>query len=958
MRDWNGWLRDYLNLPAMTGAKDRRIIAELAAHLEETWREALASGASEAEADAQVLRKLGDREQAVRELLVAERHHAAAQAARRVERIEEGLRVRGARWFPLADLLGDLRLGLRTLLKRPFFAAAAVLVLALGIGATTAVFTLVDAVILSPLPFRDADRLVVLTHSSTKVGSGPIGTCAAWHFTYEDENRVFDELGMYTPPGSTATITGQGEPEAVALMGATSGVFRALGVNAILGRTITRGDEDPDAPAVVMLGHGYWRTRFGEDRAVVGRPLRVDGVERTIVGVLPTSIGVLGSQPAVITPLRFRRTALFVGNHGPRGIARLKRGVTREQAVADMTRMLPMAFEKFPGGPVIDAVRQAGFVPDAPPLKDSLIGSVTRLLWVLMASVVIVLLIACANVANLFLVRAESRDRELAIRAALGAGSGRIVWEHVKESVLLSAPGGTAGLGLAWSGLRGLVAIGSAQLPRLAEVSLRPATFLFALAVSAGAAIFVAAFPVLKSRSRRAAEALKQGGLAGGIGRARHRVLHALAAAQMALVLVLLVVLGLVVRSGLALRSVNPGFAHAGDVLALRIVVRPRVPPDALAVLQRAQAAQQTPEVQARVAAATRAAVQAQEAAALAQEAIARRLREIPGVMSVGMATGLPMHSGGNINPLFVEGVTIPGKTPPITRRHTWTGEGYFETLGIPILAGRTFTWQDVHNRIPAVVVSESIARAYWGSVGAAIGRRVSIRPDPVRWHEVIGVAVDVHENGLNLDPVPMIYWPQVTLATFQGQPADQMLLWSGVSYAVRSSRLGTPGFLQEVRKAVWSVDASLPLEDVGPLSDFVAESWASTSFTLVLLGVAGALALILGIVGVYGVISYGVSQRRLEVGMRMVLGAERGNVLRMILRQTLLVAGAGTLAGLGVSVLVARASSSLLFGVSPADPTTFGAVAVLLMAVAAVAGYLPARRASRVDPTVVLRAE
>jgi len=958
MRDWEKWVRENLSLPVMNDLRDQRIAAELAAHLEETWREALTNGASEREAEALVLRKLGDREQVIRELLAAERHHAVSQVARQVERTEEGLRAKGTRWIPLADLLHEFRLSLRTLARRPFFAASVVLVLAFGIGATTTVFTLLDAVILSPLPFPDADRLVAITHTSPKIGGGTLGTCAAWHLTYEDENRVFEDLGMFSPPGATATITGQDQPEAVPQMGATSGVFRALGTTAVVGRVFTRGDEDPDAPPVALLGYGYWRTRFGGDRAVVGRMIRIFDTDRMIVGVLPPSLGVLGPEPSVVTPMRFRRAGLFVGNHGPRGIARLKRGVTRQRAVADMTRMLPMALEKFPGGPVFDAMKQAGFVPDAPPLKDALVGSVTRLLWVLMASVVIVLLIACANVANLFLVRAESRDRELAIRTALGAGSGRIILEHAKESLLLSAIGGIAGLGLAWAGLRTLVAIGSQQLPRLGEVSLRPATFLFALVASAGAAIFVASFPILKSRRRRAAEALKRGGLASGVGRARHRVLHGLAAAQMALALVLLVVLGLVVRSGFAIRSVNPGFTHADDVLALQLVVRPAVPAEALTVLQRAQAGDQSPALQAQVPAAVQAAFRAQDAAALAQETIARRLREIPGVTSVGMATGIPMHSGGNINPLFAEGVTVLGKTPPRTRRHTWIGEGYFETLGIPILAGRAFTWQDVHNRIAAVVVSESIARDYWGSVPAAIGRRLSIRPDPPRWHEVIGVVADVREDGLNLDPVPMVYWPQVTLATFQGQPIEQGLLWPNVSYAVRSSRLGTPGFLQEVRQTVWSVNRNLPLETVGPLSDFVAQSWSTTSFMLVLLGVAGAVALILGLVGVYGVISYGVSQRRLELGMRMVLGAQAGRVLRMVLRQTLLVAGVGTIVGLGVSVWVTRASSSLLFGVSPTDPPTFAAVALLLMAVAAVAGYLPARRASRVDPTVVLRAE
>ncbi len=958
MHDWERWVREYLDLPAMTGRRDLRAVAELAAHVEETWREARTRGATEEEADTLARATLSDRAKAVRDLLDAERHHLAAEAARSVERAEEGLRQRGRRWIPAADLLRDLRLSVRTLARRPMFAAAVIFVLAIGIGATTAIFTLVDAVILSPLPFPDADRLVVVSHSSPRLKGGDIGTCAAWHLTYRDENRVFDELGMYSPPGGgTAAITGSGEPESVPVIAATSGVFRATGMSAVVGRLFAPGDDEPGAPQVVLLGRGYWLTRFGGDRSVIGKTLRVDDVDSTIVGVLPSTLRVLGPEPSVVMSLRIRRAGLFVGNVGYVGIARLKRGVTRERAVSDMARMLPMALEKFPGGPTFEANKQAGYVPAATPLKDRLVGNAARLLWALMASTVIVLLIACANVANLFLTRAESRDREMAVRAALGASGARVAWEHVRECVVLSVLGGLVGLGLAWTGLRALVGIAPPQLPWLADVSLGSRAFLFAAGVSAMVAIFVAVFPVLRRHGRRVVDALKQGGLATGLGRGRRRMLHALASAQIALALVLLIVLGLVVRSGLALRQVDPGLTHVKDVLAFQVEVRAQIPRDASAVLSQAQAGQLS-RSDPRVEAAARARAQAQNEAALAQEAIATRLRDVAGVRAVGMGTSLPMHVGANINPLYVDGVTIPGKTPPMTRRHKWIGEGYFESLGIPLLEGRSFTWQDVHNRIAAVVVSESLARTYWGSVGAAIGKRVSIRPDPVRWYEVIGVARDVREDGLSVDPVPMVYWPQVTLATWQGNAADEMRVWSNVSYAVRSDRVGTPGFLRDVQKAVWSVNQNLPLDAAGPLSAFVAASWASTSFTLLLLGIAGAVALVLGLVGVYGVVSYGVSRRTRELGMRMALGAQAGSVERMVLRQAVVVVAIGAAVGLGLAVWVTRAMSSLLFGVSATDPATFAAVSLLLAAVALAASYLPARRAAHVEPMVVLRAE
>lgn len=924
MRDWRRWVQTSLDLPAMTDGRDRRIVDELAAHLEETWLEARARGLTADEADALALAALGDRERAVRELIAAERHHGVAEASRRLERAEESLRERGLLWRRLADASRDLRLGARALATRPLFTLVVTLVLALGIGATTAIFTLVDAIILSPLPFPGAGRLVALGHAAPTVGQNDIGTCAAWHFTYEDENRVFQDLGMYTPGGSM-TITVGGEPEAVPALSATSGVFRALRMSALLGRVVTPTDEDPDAPGIVLLSYGYWRSHFGEDREIVGKTLQVDGATREIVGVLPPSVRALGQDPAIVVPLQFRRAGLFVGNMGFSGIARLKAGVTIEQAEADMRRMLPLAVEKFPGGPAIEFVRQAGFVPSATPLKDALVGNVANLLWVLMGGVAVVLLIACANVANLFLVRAEGKGREMAVRAAMGAGHGRITWEYLKESLLLGALGGLAGLGLAYGGLRALIAMAPTQLPRIEEVSLDSTVLLFTVAVSLGSSIVLGVFPILRRNRPDLIDSLKQGGLASG--RRRTRTQNALVIGQMALALVLMVASGLIFRSAQALHRVDPGFSHAGNILVFRVPVPRRLVADP-------------------------------NEAALTQETIARRLGEVAGVRSVGMATALPMHPGSNINPLFVDGITVAGKTPPASRRHKWIGEGYFETLGIRLIAGRAFTWADVHDRRPAVVVSESLARAYWGSVEAAIGRRVSIRPDPVRWHEVIGVAGDVREDGVSLDPVPLVYWPQVTLATWQGEAADSMLLWRTAGYAVRSDRVGTPGFLDDVRKAVWSVNPNLPLLAVGPLSSFVDESMARTSFSMVLLGIAALVALVLGLVGVYSVISYGVSRRTPELGMRMVLGADAGQIRRMVLHQGLVLAVVGTAIGLGLARLLTRSMSTLLFGVSPTDPFTFATVAAALIVVALAASFVPARRAARVDPMVVLRFE
>ena len=458
-------------------------------------------------------------------------------------------------------------------------------------------------------------------------------------------------------------------------------------------------------------------------------------------------------------------------------------------------------------------------------------------------------------------------------------------------------------------------------------MSIDPTVLVFTVLVSLAASVFFGAFPILGRRGADLVESLKQGGHAGARGRALNRTQNVLAVGQLALALVLLVASGLVLRSARELGSINPGFSHIDDVLVFRVSIGSRL-------------------------------VQDPNDAALAQEAIARRLGEIAGVTSVGMATAQLMHGGNNINPLYVEGVTVQGEAPPRTERHKWIGEGYFETLGIPLLAGRTFTWADIHDRIPAVVVSESLARQYWGSVEAAMGGRVSIRPDPVRWYEVVGVAGDVHDDGVNVDPVPLVYWPQVALAVWQGNAPDSVLVWRSTGYAVRSDRVGTPGFLDDVRAAVWSVNPNLPLLSTGPLSGFVAQSVARTSFTLVLLGIASAVALVVGLVGVFGVISYGVSQRSLELGMRMALGASAGRVRRMVLRQGLVIAAAGIAVGLGLALLVTRVMSDLLFGVSPTDPVTFTVVGAALTVVALAASYVPAHRAAHVGPMVILRAE
>lgn len=925
MPDWKSYLRNRLSLPGMKGHRDERMISELADHLEDLYQEALSRGASEVEAEALVEEWLGDTELAADELIRSEPEHRRAQTSRWIEEREERLRRRGSAWTFLADLGRDLRFAVRSLAKRPLFSVVVIVVLALGIGASTAVFTLLDAIILSPLPFAESGELVDVSHAAPGLGVQNAGQCAAWHFTYEDENRVFEDIGMYGT--SLATIAGQSGPEAVRTLVVTNGVFRALRLRPVVGRIFTPEDDELGAPNVVLLGYGYWQSRFGGDPNVVGQTIETNDQTFEVVGVMPTSLQSLGSNPSLIFPIRIDRSTLFVGNIGAGGVARLREGVTIEQANADAARLLPLAFEKFPGGPVADFSERAQYTPMIRPLKETLVGGVADLLWIVMAGVGVVLLIACANVANLFMVRADGKETEMAVRSAMGASRGRIGWEYLKESLSLGVLGGAGGLALANFGLDALVAAGPANLPRLDEVSVNWSVLAFALVVSLGAGAFFGMFPVLRQRRAEPVDALKEGGRSGTTGVRRQRAQNALAVCQMALALVLLIASGLMFRTFVSLWRVDPGFHNPENVLALRLYIPRSEVADAAEV-------------------------------AATHERIARRLADIPGVQSVALGTMMPMDGVSNVNPLYVDGFDYTGDQPASIRRHKWIGGGYLETLEIPLLLGRTLTWQDVRERAPAVLVSESLAREYWGSAQAALGQRVSVRSEPQRWNEIVGVVADVREDGLSQNPPLMVYWPQVTLAFWEGDPPDQIFTWRGMGFAIRSDRVGTVGFVDEVRAAVWEINPNLPVRGLQSLEELMGQSIARTSFTLVLLGVAGGVALLLGIIGVYGVISYAVSQRSREMGLRMAMGAQASQVKGMVVRQGLVLSAIGVTIGLALAVGLTRLMAGLLFGVSPVDPLTFLAVAAGLTGVAVLASYLPARRAAGVDPMDVLRAE
>lgn len=922
MPDWKRRLRDHLSLPAMAGSRDERALQEMADHLGDLYDDALRRGLPPDDAEAHVLEWLGDPTQARAELTAAEPRHARASAGRWVERREESLQRRGGLGTRAADVLRDVRHAARGLGRRPLFTGVVIAVLALGIGAATAIFSVIHGVLIAPLPFDEADRLVSIDHAAPSLGIDAAGQCAAWHFTYEEEARLFDGLGMASM--GSGSVTGTGDPEAVPVLHVTHGLLSALRLTPLAGRRFNPGDDEPGAAAVVMLGHGYWQRRFAGDPGVVGATLSIDGETREIIGVAPPELASLGWATDLLVPLRFERSRLFVGNIGYAGIARLAPGVSREEAARELNRLLPTAWEKFPGGPLAGSSAPTDFSALLTPLHDDVVGSVANLLWVVMAGVSVLLIIAGANVAGLYLVRAESREGEIALRVALGASGRRTGWEYLKESLILGMLGGLGGILVARVVLGTLLTMAPDALPRMGEVRLQGAELLFAFCISLGVGIVFGLIPALRPGHADPGRVLREGGRDGMRSRRTTRAQNALAAGQMAMAVVLLIVSGLTVRTVWRLQSVEPGFQSPEQVLTVRLSIPEREVPDAARM-------------------------------ASTYEAIVRHLEEVPGVRSVGLATANPMDGSTNVNRFFTRaGIG----QEDVMRRHKWIGGGYLETLGIPLVAGRSLNWDDVRERAPVALLSETLARQVFGSPEAAMGRYLAARPDPPLWKEVVGVVADVHEDGLDQPPPPLVYWPQVTLGFWEGSEADQVQTWRDAGIAVRSERVGTPGFLDDIQNAIWDVSPSLPLRQVRSLGELASDSIARASFTMTLLGVAGAAALVLGLVGVYGVIAYTVSRRTRELGMRMALGSGRRRLLVMVVRQGLVLAATGTGLGLVAAALVVHTLPPALAGVDPLDPFTFTTVAVGMLVVAGLASYLPARRAARVDPMLALRAE
>ena len=826
----------------------------------------------------------------------------------------------------MESLEHDLRYTVRKLVRAPLFSAVAALTLAVGIGSNAAIFSVVHGVLLKPLPFPEPDRLVGIWHEAPGLGFPEVNQSPALHFTYDAEGRAFESVGMWD--NSAASVTGLQEPEQVEVMMVTHQTLPLLGATPLMGRSFTPEEDSPDGPQTVLLGYGYWQERFGGDPDVLGRTLTVNGISREIIGVMPDDFRFLRYDPALYLPFRFDLANVFVGNFSYQAVARLAPDATVEQANIDVERMIPMAVERYPGGLTMGMLQEARFGALVRPLKEDVVGDVGSVLWVLLGTVSIVFLIACANVANLFIVRAEGRHREFAVRTAMGAGRGNIAGQLLLESVVLGLAGGVVGLLLAFAGLRLLVALGPTSLPRLGEIGLDPVVLLFTLGASLFAAVLFGIAPVVQHGRGSLTASLKEGGRGGSAGKERHRARNALVVAQMSLALVLLAGSGLMIRSFQALLAVDPGFERPEELLTFRVTI---------------------PSAE----------IESPEEVGRTHQEILRRIRALPGVESAGISSSVTMDGSDSNDALAVEDFPTEGDQLPPIRRFKWVSEGYFETMGNPVVAGRAITRADIDDLAPVAMVTENLALDHWSSPAEAVGKRIgsysgTLDGGEMVWREIVGVVGDIHDDGTSQDAVETVYWPQVMRQMW----GEDVYTQRSMAFVLRSAAGDPHALLPQVREAVWEVNPNLPLARVSSVKEFVDDSMARTSFTLIMLAIAAGVALFLGAVGIYGVISYVVQQRTREIGVRMALGAERADVRSMVLKQAGTLALAGVVVGLAAAAGLTRLMSSLLYGVNPVDIPTFGAVALALSAIALVASYLPARKASSVDPVVALRAE
>jgi predicted permease len=815
----------------------------------------------------------------------------------------------------MEHLLKDLSFAVRQLLRRPGFTAVLVLTLALGIGANTAVFSVVNAVLLRPLPYPDQSQLAVVFDQFPGMNLTEFPASGPEYFDYRDQNRSFEHLAAYTTVGSA--ITGDGEPERVQYSGATWQLFPVIGLEPQVGRVFGEQDDRPGAEEVVVLSHALWQRRYAGDPGAVGRTLILNGTSHTIIGVMPAEFRFPAPDIQLWLPGR-----LDPANPGGRGshflsmVGRLRPGVTLESARAEVNDLM----QRWDADPAIDHTWSTENHPAViRSLRDHMVGDVTRPLWVMLGAVAVVLLIACANVANLLLVRGEGRVREISVRTAMGAGRWRIVSQLLTESVVMASAGGLAGLALAWVGVRGLVAIAPPDLPRADEIGVDPLVLSFTLAVTLVAGILFGLAPALQAGRTDVQASLREEGRSGTSGRRRVRLRQMLVVSETALAIVLLVAAGLLLQSFRMLSAVDPGF-RPEQVITMSVSVPAFKYPD-------------FPQV----------------------DAFHRELRErvaaIPGVQTVGEVRTAPLAGSLSPNDVEVDGLARHEDGPPMNADVQLVSAGYFEAMGIDLVEGRTFDERDDITAPVVVVVSEELAKRYWPD-RSALGMRIrqSGYEPALEWGEVVGVVEDIRHEGLDR-PV------RGTLYFVFPQSVRTWYLARAMTLVVRTN-VDPQSVISAVRSELLDMDSDVPLYQVETMNSAIADSTSTQRFTMLLQLVFALVALTLAAIGLYGVMSFTVARRTPEIGIRMALGAERGEVLRMVVGQGMGIVLVATVLGVGGALATGRVLAGLLYGVSPRDPATYAIVVGTLALVALIACWIPARRASAVDPGSALRTE
>ena len=822
--------------------------------------------------------------------------------------------------------MNDLIYTWRALRRAPLFAVTVVLAFTIGIGSAAAIFAIVNGVLLRPLPYGHPDRLVAAWHSMPVLSMDRAPQTPGTFFTYRRFATSLVGMGVYSQgSANVADPDGRGEPERMTATWTTRELIPLLEVSPIIGRTFSAQEDAPKGPDVAIISEGLWRSHFGATRDVIGKKLLVFGKPTEIIGVMPASFRFPSSKTQLWLPLQLDPNAQFPGGFSYPGVVRLKPGVTLEAAQREMQSVLPRMVQVTPmlapGVTTQMVLDQAKPIVKLVPLRDDVVGGIARTLWIVAAAALLVLLVMCANVANLLLVRADARHRELAVRSALGAGRGQVMRHFFAESALLAAISAVLALGAAYVALRMLVATGPADIPRLSEIHVDTATVMFTLVTAVLVALACSAIPAIRFMRSDALSGLRDGTRGGTAGAHRQRARSVLVAAQMAMALVVLAASGLLLRSFQRLHAVRPGFSADGVATLWLAVPELRYRNDTSVARFYAQ--------------------------------LTERARRLPGVTAAGISSHIPLQDNGtDLDPFFVEGdVSTATKIPPL-EVYTTVDAGYFEAMGIPLVAGRMFDRMERQNGDEALISRETAIHFFHDSTGqSAVNRRFRELPSGP-WITVIGVVGSVRDTSLQAPPARSVYYPQaVSSDTLSAGPKRTMALVARTNGDVAATT-------RSLQRLVRELDPTLPTFDVHSMREVTEASIARLSFTMVILGVAAGVTLVLGIVGLYGVIAYVVTLRTRELGVRIALGAQPRAVAAMVTRQGLLLSGAGIVVGLGLVSLVARFLRSFLFEVAPTDPATLTAAAGLLLVFALIASWVPARRAARVDPMEALRAD